>query len=1089
MIKGFTLLLLMFAIVGCAAIATVLPVTPDVTFDRNLVKEKIPLNVAVVISESIAKHLMSSCCSYKNEESEKYLDWAVGINSAKTSLNLFKEAFPALFENVVFYELHKLQTDLSQYDLVIFTNVSCYLNITKSKKRTKRGTGLYQINSSVNYKFRFKTDSSSYLKLFQATGFDERQVVVDEIKSFGKLVPYLINLDCKKSVGIAIESAFSMLIGKIVSSDELKKYANSIRLQETLPANLIAQVQYLDINSINPNQIIDAAEESYIQVSLANEGRGTAFDVKLITESNIKNIEFPRTIPVGDIQPDETKEIKVRLKANLELDDGTALFVLYCQEKRGYDSKKYQLNILTSRLEKPEIVIANYKLNDGATGLASGNGNGIPENGETIELIPFVKNNGVGKAIQVKLSIDSINQGLDIKRESVSIPQIQPGQTTSGSLSFSIPRTYTGGEIKVNLIASDVRGAAEARRLYAISMQSHRPVLAYTYKIIDRNRNSFVESGEEGEIELYPSNTGKMDAKDIEIKLNSNDLLFTKTEMTIEHIAANSKYVPLRFAFKVPRTIEKESVNVRVEFEQKDFAGLTDRINIPIRLTIPDFQITHQILDANNDGVIEQGETVDLIVKVRNTGGLDANGVVLSMLVDSQSKIKEGIILDSNRQVSLGRIAAGKSSEPQYFKLVAQARAETGEVPIQFTITQADFSKKDVSLALNIAPEKPEVITVAGHKKQQETRQVAATTYNTPPLIAIALPKNNKRVASASEILSGIVADDKGVAGIEIYLNGRRLDVSRGIAVEIGQNQREQDFNIKVPLQIGRNEIRVTAFDIENLSSSKIIAVYREKQRGEIWAAVIGINHYQNPQIPALKYARNDAKAFANYLRTNMGLEQQHLFEMYDSQATYRKLRSLLGTKISRQADSPEDTVFIYFAGHGAPEKDPMNRDGDGIEKYILTYDTDPNDLYGTALPMDEIAKIFNRIQAERVVFIADSCYSGESGGRTILAAGRRANLSEGFLERLAQGKGRIILTSSRANETSQESDKLGHGYFTYSLLEGLRGEADVSSDGLIDVDEIYLYLNRRVPEMTNGAQHPVKKGEAEGLVIVGRVK
>jgi uncharacterized caspase-like protein len=161
-----------------------------------------------------------------------------------------------------------------------------------------------------------------------------------------------------------------------------------------------------------------------------------------------------------------------------------------------------------------------------------------------------------------------------------------------------------------------------------------------------------------------------------------------------------------------------------------------------------------------------------------------------------------------------------------------------------------------------------------------------------------------------------------------------------------------------------------------------------------------------------------------------MGIDHQHLFEMYDSQATYQKLRSLLGTKISRQADSPEDTVFIYFAGHGAPEEDPLNRDGDGIEKYLLTYDTDPNDLYGTALPMDEIAKIFNRIQAERVVFIADSCYSGESGGRTILAKGRRANLSEAFLERLTHGKGRIILTSSRANETSQESDKLGHGFY-----------------------------------------------------------
>ena len=137
---------------------------------------------------------------------------------------------------------------------------------------------------------------------------------------------------------------------------------------------------------------------------------------------------------------------------------------------------------------------------------------------------------------------------------------------------------------------------------------------------------------------------------------------------------------------------------------------------------------------------------------------------------------------------------------------------------------------------------------------------------------------------------------------------------------------------------------------------------------------------------------------------------------------------------------------------------------------------------------MDEIARILRRIRAERIIFIADSCYSGGAGGRTILAPGRRANLSDAFLDRIVQsGKGRIILSSSNANEVSQESDELRHGYFTYYLLKGLKGEADLDRDRLIDIDEIYRYLNKWVPEQTKGAQHPVKKGQAEGLVIVGR--
>jgi len=135
------------------------------------------------------------------------------------------------------------------------------------------------------------------------------------------------------------------------------------------------------------------------------------------------------------------------------------------------------------------------------------------------------------------------------------------------------------------------------------------------------------------------------------------------------------------------------------------------------------------------------------------------------------------------------------------------------------------------------------------------------------------------------------------------------------------------------------------------------------------------------------------------------------------------------------------------------------------------------------------LLQIFSRIQAERIIFLVDSCYSGAGGGRTILAHSGRAVLSDDFLNRIAQGKGRIILTSSRENEVSSESDQLKHGYFTYHLLEGLKGKADLNGDNIIDLDEISLYLNKHVPEATNNAQHPVKKGEAEGQVVVGRTK
>ena len=178
--------------------------------------------------------------------------------------------------------------------------------------------------------------------------------------------------------------------------------------------------------------------------------------------------------------------------------------------------------------------------------------------------------------------------------------------------------------------------------------------------------------------------------------------------------------------------------------------------------------------------------------------------------------------------------------------------------------------------------------------------------------------------------------------------------------------------------------------------------------------------------------------------------------------------------------------VIIFFAGHGATEKDVMSPDGDGLEKYLLPYDADPRDLYATALPMEEISRVFKRIRSERLVFLADSCYSGASGGRTIDITGIRANISDAFLDRIASGKGRVIMTASGANEVSAENEELKHGVFTYYLVEGLKGMADADGDGLITVEEVYRYVSDKVPQATGQEQHPVKKGTVEGRLILG---
>ena len=120
-------------------------------------------------------------------------------------------------------------------------------------------------------------------------------------------------------------------------------------------------------------------------------------------------------------------------------------------------------------------------------------------------------------------------------------------------------------------------------------------------------------------------------------------------------------------------------------------------------------------------------------------------------------------------------------------------------------------------------------------------------------------------------------------------------------------------------------------------------------------------------------------------------------------------------------------------------------------------------------------------IRAERVVLIADACHSAGVGSdfatRAITVEGNPVNR---YLMQLSKsGKGRAIFTASEVGERSQESKNWGggHGVFTYFLLEGLRGKADVNKNGIVTLGEAMDYTDERVRRATRNKQHPDTSG------------
>lgn len=259
---------------------------------------------------------------------------------------------------------------------------------------------------------------------------------------------------------------------------------------------------------------------------------------------------------------------------------------------------------------------------------------------------------------------------------------------------------------------------------------------------------------------------------------------------------------------------------------------------------------------------------------------------------------------------------------------------------------------------------------------------------------------------------------------------------------------------------------------MSNQPSTRKLELKQQYDNINRWAVIVGISNYQHSKIN-LKYADRDAEDLYQLLLTpeGGGFQADHICKLTNEQATTGNINRALRSFLKKPAR--EDLVLIYFACHGSPDPD---RPGD---VYLLTHDTDPNDVAGTALPMEDIDRALKGIlHSEKVIILADTCHSAAIGGgiggrRSVADDSERMN---GFLQKISQSKGGVaLLSSAEANEVSFEDTQWGggHGVFTHYLLEGMRGAGDRDGNGIVTIGELFEYVRDSVKQATGHRQHP----------------
>lgn len=211
------------------------------------------------------------------------------------------------------------------------------------------------------------------------------------------------------------------------------------------------------------------------------------------------------------------------------------------------------------------------------------------------------------------------------------------------------------------------------------------------------------------------------------------------------------------------------------------------------------------------------------------------------------------------------------------------------------------------------------------------------------------------------------------------------------------------------------------------------------------WAIVIGIDNYA--KWPKLQYAVRDARAVRENLIQKFGFAAERVITLENGDASRNGILSAFHDKLTHSGMKKNDRLFVFFAGHGATRQLSSGRD----LGYIIPADSDPAQFASDAIPMTELQNIAESVTAKHALFVMDACYSGLG-----LTRGAGPN---NFLRDNAKRVGRQMLTAGGADQLVADGGPNGHSVFTWALLQGMNGKADLNGDGLITATELAAYV------------------------------
>lgn len=347
--------------------------------------------------------------------------------------------------------------------------------------------------------------------------------------------------------------------------------------------------------------------------------------------------------------------------------------------------------------------------------------------------------------------------------------------------------------------------------------------------------------------------------------------------------------------------------------------------------------------------------------------------------------------------------------------------------------------------------------------------------------------------SGSAEITVAATAPEDKVDEIRLFHNGKAVNLAtRGLFVTDNDGADSKKYTIN--LLPGSNSFRAVALNSQRTESEadEIIVHFKKTdsaplppkpnnnkasntiidqidRNATLHVIVVGINAYKN-KINPLTYAVPDATAFKNELEKDAKTVVGHIKSYFITDDAANKAGILAAFDNIKKSSKPEDVFVFYYAGHGYIHPDTK-------EFYLVSADvTDGGEsLLKNGVSAKDLQILAVEVPAQKQLFIMDACQSAGAFEKILKHDGeQQKNLAV-----IARSTGTHWMAASGSTETAKEFGELGHGVFTYSLLEALKGKAVRNS--MITVNGLKDYLQNIVPELIkkygSSGQYPASYG------------